>query len=130
MPADSGRRCASRGALISWVTWTVRTPGRGTGPRPPVVVTQGNPLNLSRLATAVSALRARNVKWADGPGNVLPAARITGLPRESVANVSQVVFRRDAGHASVGASVTLRHPMAGFARLLALGTVAIADDDG
>jgi mRNA interferase MazF len=32
-----------------------------------------------------------NVKWADAPGNVRLAARTTALPKESVANVSQIV---------------------------------------
>jgi len=32
-----------------------------------------------------------NVKWAKAPGNVLLSARLTGLPTDSVANVSQVV---------------------------------------
>jgi mRNA interferase MazF len=32
-----------------------------------------------------------NLKWADAPGNVLLAARATGLPKDSVANVSQIV---------------------------------------
>lgn len=31
------------------------------------------------------------VKWADAPGNVLLESRATGLPRRSVANVSQIV---------------------------------------
>ncbi len=32
-----------------------------------------------------------NLKWADAPGNVLLSARATRLPRDSVANVSQIV---------------------------------------
>jgi mRNA interferase MazF len=32
-----------------------------------------------------------NLKWADAPGNVLLAARSTRLPKDSVANVSQIV---------------------------------------
>ena len=32
-----------------------------------------------------------NLKWADAPGNVLLAARSTSLPKDSVANVSQIV---------------------------------------
>ena len=32
-----------------------------------------------------------NLRWADAPGNVLLTARMTGLPKDSVANVSQVV---------------------------------------
>lgn len=32
-----------------------------------------------------------NLRWADAPGNVLLRARSTGLPRDSVANVSQIL---------------------------------------
>jgi len=32
-----------------------------------------------------------NLAWADAPGNVRLAARSTGLPKESVANVSLIV---------------------------------------
>ena len=32
-----------------------------------------------------------NLRWADAPGNVLLSARITHLPKDSVANVSQLV---------------------------------------
>ena len=32
-----------------------------------------------------------NLKWADGPGNVLLEAKTTGLDRNSVANVSQIM---------------------------------------
>ena len=32
-----------------------------------------------------------NLRWAAAPGNVLLAARTTGLPQDSVANVSQIV---------------------------------------
>jgi mRNA interferase MazF len=32
-----------------------------------------------------------NLVWADAPGNVLLSAKSTGLPRDSVANASQIV---------------------------------------
>ena len=32
-----------------------------------------------------------NLRWAEAPGNVLLASRAMGLPKDSVANVSQVV---------------------------------------
>ena len=32
-----------------------------------------------------------NLRWADAPGNVLLTARMTHLPKDSVANVSQIV---------------------------------------
>ena len=65
--------------------------GSGPGFRRPVVVVQGDALNRSRLATAVCVPLTSNLRWADAPGNVLLAARTTGLPRDSVANASQVV---------------------------------------
>ncbi len=39
----------------------------------------------------VSVPLTSNLRWADAPGNVRLTARATGLPRDSVANVSQVV---------------------------------------
>ena len=65
--------------------------GSGPGLRRPVIVVQGDALNRSRIATAVCVPLTSNLKWADAPGNVLLPARLTGLPRDSVANVSQLV---------------------------------------
>jgi len=65
--------------------------GSGPGFRRPVVVVQGDSFNRSRLATVVCVPLTSNTKWANAPGNVLLPARLTGLPKESVANVSQIV---------------------------------------
>ncbi len=65
--------------------------GSGPGYRRPVVVVQGNALNRSRLATVVCVPMTSNVTWADAPGNVLLLARESGLPKDSVANPSQIV---------------------------------------
>jgi len=65
--------------------------GSGPGFRRPVVVVQGDALNRSRIATVVCVPLTSNLKWALAPGNVHLPARLTGLPRESVANVSQIV---------------------------------------
>ena len=75
------------------VWWADLPPPTGSGPgfRRPVVVVQADALNRSRLATVVCVPLTSNVKWADAPGNVLLRARTTGLPKDSVANVSQVV---------------------------------------
>jgi mRNA interferase MazF len=56
-----------------------------------VVVVQGDALNRSRLATAVCVPLTSNLKWADAPGNMTLVARATGLPKDSVANVSKVI---------------------------------------
>jgi len=65
--------------------------GSGPGFRRPVVVVQGDALNRSRMATVVCVPLTSNLKWALAPGNVHLPARLTGLPKESVANVSQIV---------------------------------------
>ena len=52
---------------------------------------QGDALNRSRVATVVCVPLTSNLKWALAPGNVHLATRLTGLPKESVANVSQIV---------------------------------------
>lgn len=56
-----------------------------------MVVVQGDAFNRSRIATVFSIPLTSNLDWAEAPGNVLLSARITGLPRDSVANVSQLV---------------------------------------
>lgn len=75
------------------IWWADLPPPAGSGPgfRRPVVVVQGDSLNRSRLATAVCVPLTSNLRWADAPGNVLMEAAITDLPRDSVANVSQIV---------------------------------------
>jgi len=65
--------------------------GSGPGFRRPVIVLQGDALNRSRLATVVCVPLTSNLKWALAPGNVHLSARLTGLPKASVANVSQIV---------------------------------------
>jgi mRNA interferase MazF len=65
--------------------------GSGRGFRRSVVVVQGDPLNRSGIATVVCVPITRNLGWSEAPGNVLLDARVTGLPRDSVANVSQII---------------------------------------
>ena len=75
---------------IWWADLAVPS-GSGPGFRRPVVVVQGNSLNRSRVATVVCVPLTSNLKWANAPGNVMLSARATGLPKDSVANVSQIV---------------------------------------
>ena len=65
--------------------------GSGPGFRRPVVVVQGNPLNGSRIATVVCVPLTSNLTWEDAPGNTLLRAKATGLPKDSVANASQII---------------------------------------
>ncbi len=85
--------------------------GSGPGYRRPVIVVQGNPLNRSRLATVVCIPITSNLIWADAPGNVLMTTKESGLPKDSVANPSQIVsLDRDVLTERVGqlSSKTLR----------------------
>lgn len=65
--------------------------GSGPGFRRPVVVVQSDALNRSRIATVVCVPLTSNLKWTLAPGNVPLSARLTGLPKNSVANVSQII---------------------------------------
>lgn len=65
--------------------------GSNPGFRRPVVVVQGDGLNRSRIGTVVCLPLTSNLKWVAAPGNVTLSPRMTGLTKESVANVSQLV---------------------------------------
>jgi len=65
--------------------------GSGPGFRRPVLVIQGDAFNRSRIATVVCVPLTSNLRWAEAPGNVPLPARASGLSKDSVANVSQVV---------------------------------------
>ena len=65
--------------------------GSAPGFRRPVVVVQSDAINRSRIGTVVCVPMTSNLKWANAPGNVLLKAKLTGLPKDSVANVSLIV---------------------------------------
>ncbi|HEU0015374.1 MAG TPA: type II toxin-antitoxin system PemK/MazF family toxin, partial [Longimicrobium sp.] len=47
--------------------------------------------NRSRIATVLVAVLTSNLRLVDGPGNVLVSAKASGLPKESVVNVTQLM---------------------------------------
>ena len=61
------------------------------GYRRPVLVIQGDSFNRSRIQTLIVAVITSYLEVADAPGNVLLRAGQTGLPRDSVVNVSQLM---------------------------------------
>ena len=65
--------------------------GSAPGFRRPAVIVQGDAMNRSRVATVICVPLTSNVKWANAPGNVLLTARTSGLSKDSVANVSQIM---------------------------------------
>ncbi len=65
--------------------------GSSPGYRRPVVVVQSDAINRSRIGTVVCVPMTSNLKWANALGNVPLKARLTGLPKDAVANVSLIV---------------------------------------
>jgi mRNA interferase MazF len=61
------------------------------GFRRPVVIIQANAFNRSRIRTVIAVVLTSNLRLAEAPGNVLIPASDSGLPKDSVANVSQVI---------------------------------------
>lgn len=70
----------------------LRSPhGSEPGYRRPILVVQSEAFNQSRLNTVVGVAVTSNIRLVDAPGNVLLPAKVSGLPKDSVANVSQIV---------------------------------------
>ncbi len=65
--------------------------GSAPGYRRPVIVLQSDPINRSKIATIVCVVLTSNLRWSIAPGNVLLTTKYTGLDRDSVAHVSQLV---------------------------------------
>lgn len=75
------------------VWWADVDEPRGSEPgfRRPLVVVQADAFNQSRIQTVVCVAMTSNLRLADAPGNVLVSKGDSGLPSDSVANVSQIV---------------------------------------
>jgi len=58
--------------------------------RRPVLIVQDNQYNQSRIATVIILSITSNIRLAELPGNVLIGRKESGLPKESVINVSQI----------------------------------------
>lgn len=65
--------------------------GSSPGYRRPVVVTQSNLFNESRINTIIVCALSSNLSLAKAPGNLkLEKSKSLGLTKESVINVSQI----------------------------------------
>jgi mRNA interferase MazF len=65
--------------------------GSEPGYNRPVVIVQADTFNKSFIGTVLTVILTTNLQRADAPGNVLLPSRRTGLPKDCVANVSQIV---------------------------------------
>jgi mRNA interferase MazF len=75
------------------VRWADLAAPRGAEPGycRPVLVVQNDAFNRSRLPTTLVVSLASNLRLVEAPGNVLVPAKTSGLPKDSVANVTQLL---------------------------------------
>lgn len=74
-----------------WWAMLPEPAGSGLGHRRPVVIIQADAFNLSQIATTMVVVMSTNLALAEAPGNILVKAKKSGLPRDSVVNVSQLM---------------------------------------
>lgn len=65
--------------------------GSAPGFRRPVLVVQSNDFNESAIRTSICAAITSSMRLANAPGNVRVTRRVSGLPHDSVINVSQLI---------------------------------------
>jgi len=65
--------------------------GSEPGYRRPVLVVQDDTFTQSRISTVIVVIITSNIQLAEAPGNVLLLQEVTGLSKDSVANVSQIL---------------------------------------
>ena len=65
--------------------------GSGPGYRHPVLIVQAEFLNETRINTVIALVVTTNLNLAEMPGNVVLSERASGLSKESVANVTQIL---------------------------------------
>jgi len=75
------------------VWWADLVEPRGSEPgfRRPLLIVQADAFNRSRISTVLAVVLTSSLRLVGAPGNVLISAKSTGLRKDSVANVSQVV---------------------------------------
>lgn len=75
------------------VWWAELGEPRGAAPgfRRPVLVVQADAFNRSRIQTVIAMVLTSNLRLLEAPGNVLVPGKLAGLPKDSVANASQLI---------------------------------------
>ncbi len=107
------------------VWWASHGEPRGSGPglRRPVVIVQADDFNESAIRTVLCVAVTSNLRLGEAPGNVRLPRRASGLSKDSIANVSQVITAdKQMLSQRVGrlTSATLRDIDAGLRLVLAL----------
>ena len=75
---------------IWWATLPSPTASE-PGYKRPLLILQSDDFTRSRISTIIAVVVTSNLRLADAPGNVLLPKKSSGLPKRSVANVSQLI---------------------------------------
>jgi mRNA interferase MazF len=75
------------------IWWATLPAPKGSEPgfRRPLLIIQSDVFNLSRICTVIAVVITSNLRIPSAPGNVVLPQKDTGLPKKSVANVSQII---------------------------------------
>jgi mRNA interferase MazF len=107
---------------VCWVDFGEPT-GSAPAKRRPAVIVQSDRYNASRVSTVVVLPITSNTALAQHPGNVFIPAAASGLPKDSVVNVSQpmTVDRTQLDDTGVGLPDSLMNAVdAGLRRVVDL----------
>jgi mRNA interferase MazF len=78
-----------RGAVY-WAD--IMTPrGSEPGHRRPIVIVSANGFNVSRIRTVLAVAITSNKNLANAPGNIFIPADKSGLPKDSIINITQIM---------------------------------------
>jgi mRNA interferase MazF len=61
------------------------------GYKRPVVIIQNDAFNISKINTIICIIITTNLILSEAPGNILLPSRSTGLLKDSVLNISQII---------------------------------------
>jgi mRNA interferase MazF len=74
-----------------WWTSLPIPPASEPGYKRPLLIVQSDDFNRSKIRTVIAVVITSNLRLASAPGNVLLPRKISGLPKQSVVNVSQLI---------------------------------------
>lgn len=65
--------------------------GSSPGFKRPILIVQADSFNQSKINTVIGVIVTSNLRLVDAPGNIYLSKKDSGLPKNSVINVSQIV---------------------------------------
>lgn len=95
------------------IWWASLRLPRGSEPgyRRPVVIVQADEFNRSDISTVIVAAISSNLHLAKSPGNIHLKRRESGLPKDSVINVSQLLTLDKSFLSNKAGKLSVKHTL-------------------